>query len=492
MRRPGPILMKVTRLVLGLVLGLDLGSAWAQNLLPNAQQTFTGANGTILAGGFVFTYIPNTTTAKMTWQDQALSVPNSNPIVLDSNGQARIWGNGSYRQVVLDANSSLVWDQITTSPSPGNLAGTACTNGHLVSWDTGGTSLGCDPATSIVQNDLDVVMSNGALLTSSSNLYLGSYSQLAGTRLRLGLSGSVSDALGSFRDGLYVQVIDSDLTTYTKFHSNNAGRFAVFGPNVAGVWQTGDKNYIGLNAYCVAATSGTLQPAYPPGCNGIVASSVQMGAGFGINSFTAQQPSAANGSVAQAKGLAGIQAIVDANFADADATHSYYGVLTTNFGTKIASAAFGANGAGKYKSLLQSGGVAVTESAIVMPHSDAGDVGTIIDYGTFNGNPAGGSYTRWTGTADGGTYSWVDSGNYVMSVGVSGLQLNNSGALLAPPALVNGATGPFVHLTSMAGTPTGVPTLAGAGATACAYDTTAHKMWCYDQPAGLWKFAQFN
>lgn len=481
---------KVKALLVAVAIGLTSGLASAQSLLPNAQQTFFGPNGTPLAVGFVFTYVPNTTTPKMTWQDQGLAVPNSNPIVLDSNGQARIWGSGSYRQVVLDANSNLVWDQITSSA--GSLSGTACTTGHLVSWAASGASLGCDPAASIVQNGLDVVMSNGALLDSSNTNYFPTYSQLAGTRLRLGLSGAVSDAAGSFRDGLYVQVTDSDTTTYTSSHSDYSGRFAIFGPNAGGVWQNGDKNYVALNAYCLAANSGTGQPVFPPGCSAINADATQFGAGIGSNEFAAHNPSAAGGSLAQSTSLAGVQAVVDANFADADATHTYYAVLASNNSTKVTTASIGASGTGKQKSLLQSNGVTVTESALVMPTSNTGDEGSIIDYGRWNGNPVGGSYSKWSVGSDGGTYSWVDAGNFVMSVGVSGLQLNHSGALLVPPPLATTATGPFLTFTSMAGTPTGVPTIGQNGATACTYDTTANKLWCYNHVSSAWKFGQFN
>lgn len=88
-------------------------------LLPNAKQTFTGPGGTPLSGGSVYFYIPNTTTPKNTWQDSAQTILNTNPVVLDANGQAIIWGSGTYRQVVYDANNNLIWDQITEDLSGG-------------------------------------------------------------------------------------------------------------------------------------------------------------------------------------------------------------------------------------------------------------------------------------------------------------------------------------------------------------------------------------
>lgn len=84
-------------------------------LLPNAQQQFLDANGQPLSGGTVYMFEPGTTTPKATYQDSALSVPNSHPIILNSAGRATIWGNGSFRQVVYDQNDQIVWDANTSA-----------------------------------------------------------------------------------------------------------------------------------------------------------------------------------------------------------------------------------------------------------------------------------------------------------------------------------------------------------------------------------------
>lgn len=102
------------RIALGLLLSLASLPAAAQSLLPNAKQTFVDGNGQPLAAGQVFFYIPNSTTSKTTWQNQAETLPNPQPILLDSSGRAQIWGNGSYREVVKDVFGNLIWDQITS------------------------------------------------------------------------------------------------------------------------------------------------------------------------------------------------------------------------------------------------------------------------------------------------------------------------------------------------------------------------------------------
>ncbi len=83
------------------------------SLVPNAQQQFLDQNGAPLAGGLVYMYVPGTTTPATTWTDPDLTVPNTNPIVLDPAGRASIWGNTTYRQVVTTQTGDLQWDQVT-------------------------------------------------------------------------------------------------------------------------------------------------------------------------------------------------------------------------------------------------------------------------------------------------------------------------------------------------------------------------------------------
>lgn len=98
-------------------------------LLPNATQQFFDANGVPLASGTVYFYVPGTTTPKDTWQDSAGTVLNTNPITLNSSGEAIIYGSGSYRQVVYDSAGNLIWDQVTADTAIGGLAWGATSTG---------------------------------------------------------------------------------------------------------------------------------------------------------------------------------------------------------------------------------------------------------------------------------------------------------------------------------------------------------------------------
>jgi hypothetical protein len=109
-------------------------------LSPDPKLTFFDNNGVIIPGGLVFTYAAGTTTKQATYSDVALSVPNTNPIVLDSAGRCTIFltPGQSYKFAVSPANdtdppSSPYWtqDNIASVPTftPGlDVLGTAGVN----------------------------------------------------------------------------------------------------------------------------------------------------------------------------------------------------------------------------------------------------------------------------------------------------------------------------------------------------------------------------
>jgi len=90
-----------------------VGFAQTVSVLPNAMTQFVDGNGAPYAGGHVYMYIPGTTTPKATYQTPQGTSPNQNPITLDANGRAVIWGSGTYRQILQDAFGVVVWDQLT-------------------------------------------------------------------------------------------------------------------------------------------------------------------------------------------------------------------------------------------------------------------------------------------------------------------------------------------------------------------------------------------
>lgn len=88
------------------------------SLLPNGKQQFIDINGKPLVAGTVGMYVAGTLIPKDTWQNSIQTILNTNPIILDSRGQAIIYGTGVYRQIVKDAQGNLIWDQLVASQEP--------------------------------------------------------------------------------------------------------------------------------------------------------------------------------------------------------------------------------------------------------------------------------------------------------------------------------------------------------------------------------------
>ena len=80
------------------------------SLIPNARQQFEDITGVPLVGGAVYFYESGTLIPKDTWQDAAQTILNTNPVILDARGQATIYGQGSYRQILEDAAGNTIWD----------------------------------------------------------------------------------------------------------------------------------------------------------------------------------------------------------------------------------------------------------------------------------------------------------------------------------------------------------------------------------------------
>jgi hypothetical protein len=60
-------------------------------LTPSPKQQIFGTDGLPLVGGKIYTYAAGTTTPIATYTDASAGTANTNPIILDSYGQANIW-----------------------------------------------------------------------------------------------------------------------------------------------------------------------------------------------------------------------------------------------------------------------------------------------------------------------------------------------------------------------------------------------------------------
>lgn len=76
-------------------------------------------NGNPLVGGQLYSYIAGTSTPQATYTDSTLGTPNTNPIILNSRGEANVWLNPflTYKFVLLDSQGNPIW---TVDNIPGN------------------------------------------------------------------------------------------------------------------------------------------------------------------------------------------------------------------------------------------------------------------------------------------------------------------------------------------------------------------------------------
>jgi hypothetical protein len=79
-------------------------------LSPSAKMAFIDAAGEPLAAGRLYTYVAGTTTLQATYTDSSGAQANTNPIILDSRGEANVWlGGAVYKFVLKDADDALIW-----------------------------------------------------------------------------------------------------------------------------------------------------------------------------------------------------------------------------------------------------------------------------------------------------------------------------------------------------------------------------------------------
>ena len=82
------------------------------SLMPLGKQQYFSASGAPLVGGKVYTYAAGTTSALATYSDKAGVTPNTNPVILDSRGEATIfWGQAGYKVVLKDSADVTIWTQ---------------------------------------------------------------------------------------------------------------------------------------------------------------------------------------------------------------------------------------------------------------------------------------------------------------------------------------------------------------------------------------------
>ena len=105
------------------------------SLSPTPKLQFFDLNGAPLSGGLLYTYAAGTTTPLASYTDSTGLIANTNPIVLDSRGEANVWlSGGVYKFALYTSAGVLIWtvDNINGSTFSVNATGDGTTTAFSV------------------------------------------------------------------------------------------------------------------------------------------------------------------------------------------------------------------------------------------------------------------------------------------------------------------------------------------------------------------------
>jgi hypothetical protein len=117
---------------------------------PNAKQQFLNSAGGPLVGGKVFTYEAGTTLPQVTYTSSDGTTPNTNPVILDTNGEASIWlGENAYKFILKNSNDVLVYSVDNLTSAAGQVSALAVElNAEIAAFSapSGSSLVGYQPA----------------------------------------------------------------------------------------------------------------------------------------------------------------------------------------------------------------------------------------------------------------------------------------------------------------------------------------------------------
>lgn len=111
-------------------------------IMPNPKFTAFDGNGLIVASAKLCTYAAGTTTPQATYTDSALSVANTNPVIMDSAGRATVFLSAtSYKFTLLTAGTDLTCSTGSTLWSQDNIGAVPTTSGNVDMLCTAGENI---------------------------------------------------------------------------------------------------------------------------------------------------------------------------------------------------------------------------------------------------------------------------------------------------------------------------------------------------------------
>ena len=226
-------------------------------LTPSPKTAFVDAAGEPLVGGQLYTYIAGTTTLQATYTDSTATTANTNPIILDSRGEANVWlGGAIYKFVLKDADGALIWtvDNIsapTAAVSP-VLSGNVTIDSNTSSPALKITQTGTGPVLRVQDSaDPDVTP---FLIDNSGNVGIGTATPVSA--LEIASPGVFTGAWAYLPTGTAMMFVQTSAPTgWTKSTTHNNKALRV----VSGTASSG-----GTTAFTSVFTSRTISTANMP------------------------------------------------------------------------------------------------------------------------------------------------------------------------------------------------------------------------------------
>lgn len=232
----------------------------AINALTPPKVQFFDDNGDPLALGKVYTYEPGTTTPKASYSDSDGTVANTNPVILDSRGEASIYLDGSYKIVVKTSADVTVYTVDNFTGAAGfpvndtvSIVQDPADNTKQVRIDAGSITTGTTRV--LTMPDADVSISSyGATLVDDADAATARTTLGLGTAAveDVGTSGSVVAKL----DGANVWSVIQDFSTAGAYFGTAAAanllddyEEGTFTPTVEGSTTAGTCTYLNRAGY---------------------------------------------------------------------------------------------------------------------------------------------------------------------------------------------------------------------------------------------------
>src|SRR5262245_44615534 len=202
-------------------------------IFPWPVFTANGTDGLPLIGGQLFSYQAGTSTPKSTYADPFMTVPNPNPTILNSEGQAIVYLLDLYKLRLLDPDGVLLWEvdsyTFSSGVTPGDGAvqvGTSSTTLTAIDGASVLTAPGLVPAGYRVLGVVTRILTDFGTAHGLERLLIGD----AVVEDRWGVTTSLTATVTTRQAQFHAADAPIAVTPYTCLVAADGGLFAGAGP----------------------------------------------------------------------------------------------------------------------------------------------------------------------------------------------------------------------------------------------------------------------